>query len=156
MELDTQVEETLLPDSTNPEPKRKHKSKDKHKHKHKHHKRSKRERASNNEGELLGEEPGQLEAAAPGFEDGELPGPPAAGRVTELLANSDGVLPQAVGPNTASAEHRAPLPSSKIRSVTTVHGWVVSLHGASNQVCIVCKIQGHWCRMSNFPSFLQG
>ena len=116
MELDTQVEETLLPDSSNLEPKRKHKSKDKHKHKHKHHKRSRRDRNASGE---LPSQSGQPEAAAPtGFEDGELPGPPAAEQEFEPRLDNDNLSP-AEAPELLSADHAAAVSHPTIRSVSS-------------------------------------
>lgn len=126
MELDTQVEEPVLPDSLQNEHKRKHKSKDKHKNKHKHHKRPKRDRTSTEAGDLLGEDSGQVKVAALGFEDGELPGAPAAARDTSPLSA------QADVPETLSAEHHASTPAINIRSVVTVHDKPPCLHGVKH------------------------
>lgn len=118
MELDAQVEETLLPDSSNPEPKRKHKSKDKHKHKHKHHKRSRRDRNTDASTEFPSQ-PGPLDGAAPtGFEDGELPGPPAAEQEFEPAVANDNTSP-ADAPEILSAGHAAAVSHHTVRSVTS-------------------------------------
>lgn len=128
MELDTQVEEPVLPDSLQTEHKRKHKSKDKHKNKHKHHKKPRRDRTSTDAGDLPGEDSGQVKVAALGFEDGELPGAPAAAR------DSSPLLTQANVPETISAEHHASIPAINIRSVVIVHDKPQYLLGASTQV----------------------
>ena len=125
MELDTQVEQTVLPDTSNPEHKRKHRSKDKHKHKHKHHKKSKRDRHANVDGDVLDEESGPVEVAAPtGFEDGELPGPPSTAHdLQPALVHGSADLSSADAVDKLSAEQQLSTSQPDIRSVTNVHDW---------------------------------